>query len=243
MTKSLSTKNILIVDDEPDLREMLEFEFEMAGANVTTAPNGREGFKILKEGNFDVVVSDIRMPGGDGIELIQSMNEHSIQTPLIFISGFADIQIDEAYALGASGYFAKPFVLQDIVLKVEKLCRNLDSRWIEDASPDETNPKYEAQLSSFSEAAAVVGRGGILLTHLEKMPRIDSRIGFELDLSGIGSKLKGVGTVRWVKKVKGDLGTCVGLDLISLDSESLEAYVKVLDELKPMAYIPKAEVV
>ena len=129
MKKNLEGKKLLIVDDEPDLREMLEFEFEMSGASVDTAMNGREALEKLKSDEFHLVISDIRMPGGDGVELIKNINHENIRVPLIFISGFADIQVDEAYELGACGYFPKPFVLNDIVRKAAELTKATKDRW------------------------------------------------------------------------------------------------------------------
>ena len=73
MSDVLKGKRLLIVDDEPDLREMLEFEFEMSGASVETAMNGRDALEKFKHQAFDLIISDIRMPGGDGVELIKNL--------------------------------------------------------------------------------------------------------------------------------------------------------------------------
>ena len=64
--------SILLVDDEVDLREIISEEFTSAGALVTCAENGRKAFEVLQKNKFDIVFSDVRMTGGDGIELIQN---------------------------------------------------------------------------------------------------------------------------------------------------------------------------
>lgn len=242
MKTNLESKKILIVDDEPDLREMLEFEFEMSGASVSTASNGREAIQLILSESFDLVISDIRMPGGDGVELIKKMNEENIYTPLVFISGFADIQVDEAYELGASGYFPKPFVLQDIVNKVEQLTTPPLERWKNGNGLSGDFELVSREFDTIDTPLAGIGRGGVFVTQLEKMPRIDSKIKFELDFGKEGIKLEGIGCVRWVKKLKGDVGTCAGLDIQSLSSSSIEQIQSFIDSNKPRAYIPKVKV-
>ena len=63
--------NLLIVDDEPDICDILVSAFESKGARVVSAANGKDAFKQVKEGKVKVVVTDVRMPGGSGIELLQ----------------------------------------------------------------------------------------------------------------------------------------------------------------------------
>ena len=238
---ALDGKKLLIVDDEPDLREMLEFEFEMSGASVTTAANGREAFEKVKSGNFDLVISDIRMPGGDGVELIQRMQRDSVKTPLIFISGFADIQVDEAYELGASGYFAKPFVLQDIVKKAKDLCLSEEKRWSIDLQVPAEALAFHREYPSLATELVAIGRGGLLLTQLERMPRIDSEVHFKLSFIAESLQLEGLGRVKWVKKLKGEVGTCIGVDIDSLAKDSLTPLLQYLQQQHPSAYIPKVK--
>jgi YesN/AraC family two-component response regulator len=241
MKTVLQSKKILIVDDEPDLREMLEFEFEMSGADVTTAPNGREAFKLIQNSQFDVVISDIRMPGGDGVELIQSISEANMDLPLVFISGFADIQVDEAYQLGASGYFPKPFILQDIVNKVVSLTESPQSRWSKEVNYEEADIKIERQLESLSDPQFGFGKGGILVSKLGKMPRVDSSVHFKYSFDLEDFQLEGMGLVKWVKKVKGELETCAGLDITNLSEESKKRFLSLVEAKCPKAYIPKVD--
>lgn len=241
MSDVLKGKRLLIVDDEPDLREMLEFEFEMSGASVETAMNGRDALEKFKHQAFDLIISDIRMPGGDGVELIKNLNSQNIQVPLIFISGFADIQVDEAYELGASGYFTKPFVLQEIVNKVAELTKNVNERWGKETILLESAVSFEKIFPSFESELVEFGRGGIMLTQLEKMPRIDTDIHFKLNFEKEDISLEGVGKVKWVKKLKGEMGTCVGLDISNLSKDSVSPWINYLETFCPSAYIPKAK--
>jgi two-component system response regulator (stage 0 sporulation protein F) len=107
---------VLVVDDEEDLREILSEDFANVGATVFTAKNGREAFEIVKRESPDVVLSDVRMPGGDGVELLKQIRTLSKTPPpyVFLLTGFADIQADETIALGGQGLVAKPFNLRQL---------------------------------------------------------------------------------------------------------------------------------
>jgi DNA-binding NtrC family response regulator len=114
--KLFLSKTILIVDDEIDLREIIASEFEYLGAKVYLASNVLVAKEILSQEKIDLVVSDIRMPGGSGIDLLDFVkNQKVLNTSVILISGFADISIDEALSKGVDGYISKPFQLDEII--------------------------------------------------------------------------------------------------------------------------------
>ena len=100
----------LVVDDEPDLREITSFELESHGCDVTEAPNGAAAQKVLQEQDpFDFVISDVRMPEGNGIELLEAVIAMPEPRPLVFlVTGFADITREEALSKGAAEMFFKP---------------------------------------------------------------------------------------------------------------------------------------
>lgn len=113
------TPTILIVDDEEDLLEMLKFEFEFQGFNVNLATGGDQAFLHFKENDIDVVLSDIRMPSGDGISLLKHILEVSPKTPFFFMSGYSEISEEDALKKGAAAYFVKPFDLPAIVERIK----------------------------------------------------------------------------------------------------------------------------
>lgn len=111
---------ILIVDDEEDLREILCEDFSLLGATVFTAPNGRDAYEIAVREMPDVVLSDVRMPGGDGVELLKKIRETNRAAPphIFLLTGFADIDPAQAAALGGQGLVSKPFNLKALREKV-----------------------------------------------------------------------------------------------------------------------------
>ncbi|MFK8139067.1 MAG: response regulator [Bdellovibrionales bacterium] len=236
----LDKKTILIVDDEVDLREMLEFEFEMAGANVITASNGKEAYELAVDKKPDAIISDIRMPGGDGVELLSNLMKNELRPPLLFISGFSDIQVDEAYDQGASGYFAKPFVLMDIVKKVESLVTPLEERWaIKPASEPDllyTKALNHSFLDS-KDSKVIFGSGGLLISGIEKLPLLDSMIRFDIQFTDFS--VSGLGKVKWSKRVDVEVGNVCGLDLVYLDEDCRSTIVDLLKEEQIKPYIPR----
>ena len=101
---------ILLVDDDSDLLEILSFTLKRAGYQVLTANNGRSALTLIEYHPVDVVITDCRMPGGDGIELLEQAKSRWPVTPVILMmSGFMDVSAEEARRRGAKTIFAKPF--------------------------------------------------------------------------------------------------------------------------------------
>ena len=114
--------NVLIVEDHDRLREQLGQFYEQEGFKVTTAACGEEGIEKLSEEKFAIVVSDVKMPGIDGFQLVRHVREKYPDTDVILITAFGDIkQAVEAMKLGASDYITKPFQPEAIRLVSEKL--------------------------------------------------------------------------------------------------------------------------
>ncbi len=117
---------VLVVDDEPDLRELLKDEFEMAGWTVLEARSGEEAYGILQKNRFDAVVTDVRMPGGSGLDLLRRYAKTLDTTPnagklpfFVLLTGFADLDEAEAMALGAGALIQKPFDLRQMMATVK----------------------------------------------------------------------------------------------------------------------------
>jgi len=114
--------NVLIVEDHERLREQLGHFYEQEGYRVTTAGSGEEGLEKLAQEKFALVVSDVKMPGIDGFQLVHRIREKCPDTDIILITAFGNIkQAVEAMKLGASDYITKPFQPEAIRLVSEKL--------------------------------------------------------------------------------------------------------------------------
>lgn len=109
------TKHILVIDDEELVAESLMRLLRKEGYAVTIAKSGEEAIGKVKETNFDLIISDVRMPGLDGIETVKHIRaylkkENKKLIPEILISGYADAdKYDEAVYLKVIEYLYKPF--------------------------------------------------------------------------------------------------------------------------------------
>lgn len=112
---------LLIVDDEEALRNSIIFDFKRKGFTILSASNGTEAFELVKNNNIHLVISDIRMPCGDGISLLEKIREYNPDIPtVIFITGFTDSTEEECLAKGALKVFSKPYdrkALMNLVLE------------------------------------------------------------------------------------------------------------------------------
>ena len=101
---------LLIVDDELHVRESLSAWFTEDGYDVVTAAGGKEALAVLGRQRFDVVITDIRMPGMDGIELQRHIHETEPEIAIILVTAYASVSTAvEALKEGAYDYLVKPF--------------------------------------------------------------------------------------------------------------------------------------
>lgn len=108
---------ILVVDDEQSMRDFLAIMLKKEGHEVSTAENGRDALKAVQAEIFDLVVTDVKMPGADGIEVLKTIKDISPETVVIMITAFATAETAiEAMKLGAYDYIIKPFKVDEIKL-------------------------------------------------------------------------------------------------------------------------------
>lgn len=110
---------VLIVDDEPDILELIEEEFRYCGYQTLTASCGNDAIKILDSKEVDIVVSDFKMPNGNGMLILNHINSMARKPLFFFVSGQADVSTGEAIKAGARNFFSKPFDLDELMKQIE----------------------------------------------------------------------------------------------------------------------------
>lgn len=114
-------KRILAVDDEPNMRRLLEISLRQAGYQALSAANGRDALDILKTEQVDLVVSDLHMPGMSGLELLKQIRSDNEAIPFIMVTAQGEINTAvEAMKLGAADYILRPFDLEVLEVAIAK---------------------------------------------------------------------------------------------------------------------------
>ncbi len=120
-TKVITRPSILIADDDDSLRRVLEFQLRESGYDVLSAPDGLSALNIFTEREVACLITDLRMPGLSGLELLRRTSAINSETPVIVITAYGDVETAvEAMRAGAFDYIAKPFNRDQILLTVEK---------------------------------------------------------------------------------------------------------------------------
>jgi DNA-binding response OmpR family regulator len=130
--------NILIADDEEDIRNLIKISLEENGYTVFTAQNGREAWDILAAQDVHLAILDVMMPMMDGFNLLRKIREHST-LPVIFLTARTD-EMDKVLGLGlgADDYIAKPFSVAELIARVGAQIRRNN----EYLSPKEKSSAY-----------------------------------------------------------------------------------------------------
>lgn len=113
---------ILAIDDEKNIRHLIQSEFSLEGFDVTTASSGEEGLARFDQDKFDMVFLDIKLPEMDGIETLTKLKQKSSITEVIMITGHGEIESAVAsMKLGARDYITKPFKLDDLLTLTKQI--------------------------------------------------------------------------------------------------------------------------
>jgi DNA-binding NtrC family response regulator len=141
---------ILIIDDDTSLRRVLEYNLQAEGYEVLTAADGETGLALFAECSPDLVITDLKMPGMNGFQVLATIKEHSPTTLVIVITAFAAVDTAiEAMKLGAYDYITKPFNRDQLKLVVKKA---LDLRGL-----SEENRLLREELTERAEFRNIIG--------------------------------------------------------------------------------------
>lgn len=117
----MSGERILVVDDEERMLQLLDKLLSEEGYEVRTAPTADEALRVLGETDCDLVISDVRMPGMDGLTLLKSINEQGSSATVILMTAYASVTAAvEAMQAGAFDYLTKPFKIDEMLIAVRK---------------------------------------------------------------------------------------------------------------------------
>jgi two-component system alkaline phosphatase synthesis response regulator PhoP len=170
-------KTILIVDDEQDILDLLQFNLKAEGYQILTAKDGEMALELAKSSQPDLIILDIMLPGKDGWEVIRELrtNEETQHLPVIFLTA-KDSEIDEVVGLelGADDYMVKPISMRKLLARIKTALRKSKSRSIDD---DEIIKIGDLQINPQNHQVKIAGSSIVLtkkefalLTFLAKRP-------------------------------------------------------------------------
>jgi two-component system, sensor histidine kinase and response regulator len=117
----MNETNILVIDDEPGIREGCKRALAPHGYHVQTAENGEQGLNKVQSDSFDLVLIDVMMPGTSGIDLISLIHQHDPETICIIVTGYATVELAvAALKQGAYDFLTKPFTSDELLLVVNQ---------------------------------------------------------------------------------------------------------------------------
>jgi CheY-like chemotaxis protein len=194
-------KRILCVDDDEAWCRVVRDELELHGAIVAESKNGIEAYNLAQEDQFDAIISDARMPGGNGIDLLENIRRSHPKIPFFFLSGDCPISREEVFIKGANAFFDKPCEFSNLVKAIVATCESANLKWTRRHDRLSVNLAVglKTALIAIETNTTNIGRGGMFINvDGDSAPHVGERIDFELSLSDDNEgRLSGNAVVRW----------------------------------------------
>lgn len=116
---------ILIVDDEPLIRDALAFKLTKDGYEVDTAEDGEKAIQKIESEEYHIIISDIMMPFISGFELVKILKERGTDAPVLMLTSLnSETAVLKAFDLGADDFMTKPFSPNELSVRIKKLLKN-----------------------------------------------------------------------------------------------------------------------
>lgn len=239
-------KKILVVDDEEGIRELVASELEFNGATCLQAENGKVAFDLYKANKFDAVVSDIRMPEGDGLYFLDKIQEEKLDPcVMIFMTGFSDVPIEEIYDRGVEAVIAKPFRLDQLVSTLELAMSVPRSTWRKSprvVSVLDIEIQWQGLEASVHTKTFNMGRGGLFIQLRDDFPQLGTSVQFKLTYlsEGVQKVMEGELVVRWVRSQQGNgYPPGFGGEFVNLSESDRDIVVQMSGLVNTKTFIPK----
>jgi DNA-binding NtrC family response regulator len=160
-------QTILLVEDKESMAQMLKETLESAGYLAAIARDGDEGIRRIKESHYDLVLSDLKLPKKDGIEVLKALKEESPLTPVIVMTAFGTIETAvSAIKQGAFDFITKPFDTDHLLLLIR---RALDTQRLRTE-----NMLLRDELASKFETPQIIGKSRVMVEVAEKVQKVAS---------------------------------------------------------------------
>lgn len=203
-----NNKRILIVDDEEEIRDLLEFDIAHSGYITDTATNGEEGLKKALQNNYDLIILDVMMPKINGFDVCKNIRLTHIDTPILMLTAKGTIDDKtQGFEKGADDYLVKPFDIKEVLLRIRALLRRQEP---EPASGSSTNEILRAGdieiLPNSLEAVIVDKKVKLTPTEFEILYCLMQHLNDPVSLAVLLDEVWGYGSDEDVRMVRVHVG-------------------------------------
>jgi CheY-like chemotaxis protein len=234
----LRDATVLIVDDEPDLLDILADWFRREAHCVLVAANGKEALDAIEANQVDVVVSDVRMPVMDGIALLKNIKAGDLyRSSVMFISGFTDMEPRESYDLGVEAVMAKPVERKELMAVVTRVLAERAELWrLAPAGKAENtlDAVFDSLDSALHQRLLAFGRGGFCILSTRDFV-VGGPIDLVLDFQADNRRVTGHGMIRWTALPDPE----VGVEIMYIDDENRAWILGVTSLNESHSFIPR----
>ena len=250
--EALKNKKIIIIDDEQDICEILSVELEACGAILSVFDSVDTAYEYLLLNKVDLVVSDYNLKRKTGLDLLAGLEQAGVSRPFVFISGSFDIDVSQAFAMGAKAFLSKPFQMKDFLNSCVRALLTKAELW--SMSEVDLQQMYSQQFVNAgrvelnqdileSTAAFALGKGGFYLKKslLADQSQFKKHNFFRLQLhfkSNSNIEVLDLLVRKLWKKSTSLEQDYIGLEILSLYSDNKNKLLVLSQSLDSLAYIP-----
>lgn len=154
--------NILIIDDEPLMRISITDALKIEGYNIHSAVSGNEGLKAIRDNPYDVIITDLRLPEVDGLQILKACKQYSQRAKVLMVTAYGSVETAvEAMKEGAYDYITKPFAMDELILMVKRL---IELRELEDE-----NIYLKQKIEEKYDFSGLIGKSDKMMEVFEKI--------------------------------------------------------------------------
>lgn len=231
----------LVVDDERDICDMLSEALVAKGIKVVTCAEPSRVLELVERRKIDVVISDIRMPKMDGVELLKQLRKkYPYYPPFIFITGYSDHSLESVLSLGAVALLDKP-------IDLDKLFQLIMEQYVDDPMDRNRPERAETDVavrvdSKLDLKIKDIGRGGVFIPMKEPTYQVGEQLQFEFNLGENGELIKALGEIVWVRNSSADVEkNGLGVKFLNLSAKDRAHIEEFVHYHKVMSFIPSPE--
>ena len=147
-------KRILIVDDDDEIRDLLEFDVSQSGYFVDTASDGKEGLQKALNNSYDLILLDVMMPKMNGFDVCKNIRQAKLAIPILMLTAKGTINDKTiGFDCGADDYLVKPFDIQEVLLRIRVLLRR---NQVQDTNPITNEILHSGNIEIFPETLEAI---------------------------------------------------------------------------------------